>query len=35
MENFFSKAGITPVIAMEIGSNETIKQAVMAGLVLN
>ncbi|MEZ5784914.1 MAG: LysR substrate-binding domain-containing protein [Xanthobacteraceae bacterium] len=34
MEAFFSKAGITPVIGMEIGSNETIKQAVMAGLGL-
>jgi DNA-binding transcriptional LysR family regulator len=34
MEGFFSKAGITPVIGMEIGSNETIKQAVMAGLGL-
>lgn len=34
MEGFFAKAGITPVIGMEIGSNETIKQAVMAGLGL-
>ncbi|MEZ5787477.1 MAG: LysR substrate-binding domain-containing protein [Xanthobacteraceae bacterium] len=34
MEAFFSGAGITPVIGMEIGSNETIKQAVMAGLGL-
>jgi LysR family transcriptional regulator for metE and metH len=34
MEVFFSKAGISPVIGMEIGSNETIKQAVMAGLGL-
>ena len=34
MEVFFSKAGIAPVIGMEIGSNETIKQAVMAGLGL-
>lgn len=34
MENFFSHAGMTPVIGMEIGSNETIKQAVMAGLGL-
>lgn len=34
MEGFFSRAGITPIIGMEIGSNETIKQAVMAGLGL-
>jgi LysR family transcriptional regulator for metE and metH len=34
MEVFFSKARIAPVIGMEIGSNETIKQAVMAGLGL-
>ncbi|MFD2180530.1 LysR family transcriptional regulator [Rhodoplanes azumiensis] len=34
MESFFTKAGLTPAIGMEIGSNETIKQAVMAGLGL-
>jgi LysR family transcriptional regulator for metE and metH len=32
MERFFSEAGIAPRIGMQIGSNETIKQAVMAGL---
>ena len=31
-ERFFAKHGIKPRIGMEIGSNETIKQAVMAGL---
>lgn len=31
-EWFFASAGIEPVIAMEIASNETIKQAVMADL---
>ncbi len=31
-EQFFDKAGVAPRIGMEIGSNETIKQAVMAGL---
>lgn len=31
-ERFFTKHGIKPHIGMEIGSNETIKQAVMAGL---
>lgn len=34
MERFFQEAGIEPRIAMEIGSNETIKQAVMAGMGL-
>lgn len=34
MERFLTTAGITPTIGMEIGSNETIKQAVMAGLGL-
>lgn len=32
MESLFRGAGVTPRIGMEIGSNETIKQAVMAGL---
>ena len=32
MERLFDEAGSVPHIAMEIGSNETIKQAVMAGL---
>lgn len=32
MERLFEEAGGAPRIAMEIGSNETIKQAVMAGL---
>ena len=32
MESFFATAGITPRIGMQIGSNETIKQAVIAGL---
>jgi DNA-binding transcriptional LysR family regulator len=32
MERFFADAVITPRIGMEMGSNETIKQAVMAGL---
>lgn len=31
-ERFFAQAGIAPRIGMEIGSNETIKQAVIAGL---
>jgi len=31
-ERFFADAGIAPRVGMEIGSNETIKQAVMAGL---
>jgi LysR family transcriptional regulator, low CO2-responsive transcriptional regulator len=34
MERFLSTAGVAPTIGMEIGSNETIKQAVMAGLGL-
>lgn len=34
MERFLEKAAIHPPIGMEIGSNETIKQAVMAGLGL-
>lgn len=34
MERFFQEAEVTPRIGMEIGSNETIKQAVMAGLGL-
>ena len=32
MERYFEKAGVTPSIGMQITSNETIKQAVMAGL---
>ena len=32
MERFFSEAGIAPRIGMQLGSNETIKQAVIAGL---
>lgn len=32
MEFYCGEAGITPKIGMEIGSNETIKQSVMAGL---
>jgi DNA-binding transcriptional LysR family regulator len=32
MERFFAEAGISPRIGMQIGSNETIKQAVIAGL---
>jgi DNA-binding transcriptional LysR family regulator len=34
MERFFREAHVSPRIGMEIGSNETIKQAVMAGLGL-
>lgn len=34
MEGFLAKTGIHPKIGMEIGSNETIKQAVIAGLGL-
>ncbi len=34
MERFFKAAGVRAKIVMEIGSNETIKQAVMAGLGL-
>lgn len=32
MHRLFSEARLTPTLGMEIGSNETIKQAVMAGL---
>ena len=32
MQRLFSEAGLNPQLGMEIGSNETIKQAVMAGL---
>ena len=32
MERLFEEAGLTPSVGMEIGSNETIKQAVIAGL---
>jgi DNA-binding transcriptional LysR family regulator len=32
MEQFFQKAGLKPKIGMEMDSNETIKQAVIAGL---
>lgn len=32
MERFLEQAGVAPRIGMEMGSNETIKQAVMAGL---
>jgi DNA-binding transcriptional LysR family regulator len=32
MERFFADHGLSPRVGMEIGSNETIKQAVMAGL---
>jgi LysR family transcriptional regulator, low CO2-responsive transcriptional regulator len=32
MERLFDEAGVIPHVAMEISSNETIKQAVMAGL---
>ena len=32
MEQFFEQSGIAPRFGMEIGSNETVKQAVMAGL---
>jgi len=32
MQRLFSDAGLNPNLGMEIGSNETIKQAVMAGL---
>ena len=34
MERFLADAGVVPRIGMQIGSNETIKQAVMAGLGL-
>jgi LysR family transcriptional regulator for metE and metH len=32
MERMFAESGVSPRIGMEIASNETIKQAVMAGL---
>lgn len=32
MERFFAESGIAPRLGMEISSNETVKQAVMAGL---
>ena len=32
MQRLFSEAGLSPTRGMEIGSNETIKQAVIAGL---
>ena len=32
MQRLFAEAGLNPNLGMEIGSNETIKQAVMAGL---
>ncbi len=32
MERFFAESGLAPRVGMEIGSNETVKQAVMAGL---
>ena len=32
MERFFAEARVAPRIGMEMGSNETIKQAVIAGL---
>jgi DNA-binding transcriptional LysR family regulator len=32
MQRFFADAAVTPRIGMELGSNETIKQAVLAGL---
>jgi DNA-binding transcriptional LysR family regulator len=32
MERFFAAAGLEPTVGMELGSNETIKQAVMAGM---
>ena len=32
MQRFFDEAGLAPRIGMELGSNETIKQAVLAGL---
>lgn len=35
MERFFAEAGLRPVMGMEVGSNETVKQAVMAGLGLS
>jgi DNA-binding transcriptional LysR family regulator len=35
MEKFFVEAGLSPAIGMEVDSNETMKQAVMAGLGLS
>ncbi|ASG22088.1 LysR family transcriptional regulator [Nitrospirillum viridazoti] len=35
MEWFFAQADLHPPISMEVGSNETVKQAVMAGLGLS
>jgi DNA-binding transcriptional LysR family regulator len=35
MERFFGDARFDPQVAMEMGSNETIKQAVMAGMGLS
>jgi LysR family transcriptional regulator, low CO2-responsive transcriptional regulator len=35
MERFFAAAGLTPPVRMELPSNETIKQAVMAGMGLS
>jgi LysR family transcriptional regulator, low CO2-responsive transcriptional regulator len=35
MEKFFESARIKPLVAMEMASNETIKQAVMAGMGLS
>ena len=32
MERLFEQADFDPIVGMEIGSNETIKQAVIAGL---
>ena len=32
MEGFFRERGLTPIVGMEMGSNEAIKQAVVAGL---
>ena len=32
MQRFFADAGVAPCIGMQLGSNETIKQAVLAGL---
>jgi len=32
MEEFFRERGLTPIVGMEMGSNEAIKQAVVAGL---
>ena len=35
MESFFEKARFQPEVVMEMASNETIKQAVMAGMGLS